>query len=439
MIALPENFSDVSLTMLPYTERKLLIDCLDDADNVNRALQMRPGKLPPVNVLQRVPWSENAWYIPRESDAAATLYHAIGAFYIQEPSAMSAVPALDIEPGQNVLDLCAAPGGKSIQIASLLEGNGILYSNEINPGRAAVLAQNLERLGVTNAVITNMAAEELCSRFNVPIFDRILVDAPCSGEGMFRRLPESRLEWSEDEIRGCVNRQRSILKSAVRILKPGGVLVYSTCTFNSFENEENVRWLLDMFPDLKYEDFKLNSVGCSHEGCLHLWPHRVRGEGLFISRFRKEGDIQESQQYTHDNTGAYILPEELRQWVPGLPLKDWYIRKGDKLWLLPQEIAVPNKTRVLRYGLGIGEWIGKTLRPLHHCVSALPSSAFRSEVILSKKETISFIKGEELFCEKNKAGWCRVSFEDYGIGWGKASNGILKNHLPKSLRANIRV
>ena len=235
----------------------------------------------------RVPWEVLGRYLAADAKPGAGIAHAAGAFYLQDASAMAPVAALDPRPGERVLDLCAAPGGKSGQIAARLNGRGFLLSNEIEFSRARILLGNLERLGVTNAFVTSAPAEAL-ARALPAFFDRVLVDAPCSGEGMFRRDPEAASQWNPDAPAGCAARQTAILNDAARMVRPGGRLVYSTCTFNRLENEGTVREFLRAHPDFEPDAFELPGVGASQGGCLRLWPHRIEGEGHFLARFTRK-------------------------------------------------------------------------------------------------------------------------------------------------------
>ena len=235
----------------------------------------------------RVPWEPLGRYLAADAKPGAGIAHAAGAFYLQDASAMAPVAALDPRPGERVLDLCAAPGGKSGQIAARLNSRGFLLSNEIEFSRARILLGNLERLGVTNAFVTSAPAEAL-ARVLPAFFDRVLVDAPCSGEGMFRRDPEAASQWNPDAPAGCAARQTAILNDAARMVRPGGKLVYSTCTFNRLENEGTVREFLRAHPDFEPDAFDLPGVGTSRDGCLRLWPHRIEGEGHFLARFTRK-------------------------------------------------------------------------------------------------------------------------------------------------------
>ena len=238
---------------------------------------------------ERVPWARGAYFVRGDARPGLSPLHEAGLFYLQEPSALAAVTALDPQPGARVLDLCAAPGGKSTQIAALMAGRGLLVCNEPVPSRAQILSRNVERMGVRNAVVTCALPDQLAPRFP-GFFDRILVDAPCSGEGMFRRQIEARDEWSENAPRGCADRQMEILEQAVRMLAPGGHMVYSTCTFNDTENEGVLGRLLAAHPELTLAPFALHGLPRAEKGYLHLYPHEMRGEGHFVSLLQKRAD-----------------------------------------------------------------------------------------------------------------------------------------------------
>ena len=237
----------------------------------------------------KVPWADHGYYIADETRPGTTVEHDLGAFYLQEASAMVSASVLQAQPGEKILDLCAAPGGKTTQIAGMMMGQGVLISNEPIPNRAKVLAENLERMGVVNAIAVNAYPDQL-SKAWPDCFDAILVDAPCSGEGMFRREPASRDEWQPGSPEGCARRQADILDEAAKMLRPGGRLVYSTCTFNRAENEGSILNFLKRHPEFSHEDFELDAIGRSECGMLRVWPHRVRGDGHFVARLRKHED-----------------------------------------------------------------------------------------------------------------------------------------------------
>ena len=206
-----------------------------------------------------IPWADDAWYLSNESRAGASLLHEAGAFYIQEPGAMIPAMVLDAKPGEKILDLCAAPGGKSTQAGCAMRGEGLLVCNEPVPKRAQILSRNIERIGLPNTIVTCAWPDRLAEQWPES-FDAVLVDAPCSGEGMFRRDPETRKEWTADKAEGCASRQREILTAAVRLVRPGGRLIYSTCTYNPAENEDNARWLTENHPDFHAEAFRMPGI-----------------------------------------------------------------------------------------------------------------------------------------------------------------------------------
>ena len=273
-----------------------------------RGLRMNPQKTPNISIdglLNSVPWAADGYYLPPDSEAGGHPLHACGAYYIQEPSAMLPAELLKVRPGETALDLCAAPGGKSTQLAAMMNGRGTLVCNEIVPARAGTLAGNLERMGVQNAV-TVSADPELLARKWPRLFDAVLVDAPCSGEGMFRRHPETRREWTAETTASCARRQLRILESAALMLKAGGRLCYSTCTFNEEENEGVVGAFLRSHPELQPVEFTVPIGGghslSSQNGCMRLYPHKVQGEGHFAALLRK------TDLHTDAERPAELLP-----------------------------------------------------------------------------------------------------------------------------------
>ena len=202
--------------------------------------------------LEKIPWAEEGYYYSKSERPGKHPYHEAGVYYIQEPSAMAVAELAAPRQGEWVLDLCAAPGGKSTQLAGKLMGKGVLVCNEIHPARAKILSQNMERMGIGNSIVTNEDSEKLARWFG-PVFDKIVIDAPCSGEGMFRKDEEARLQWSEEHVAACAVRQAEILDNGAAMLKPGGRLVYSTCTFAPEENEESIRTFLERHPEFKIE------------------------------------------------------------------------------------------------------------------------------------------------------------------------------------------
>ncbi len=389
-----------------------------------------------------VPWEANGRYLNDDCLTGAlrpgsAIAHAAGAYYIQEASAMASAAALDARPGEHILDLCAAPGGKSTQIAAALGDSGLLVSNDPEPARAKALAGNLERMGVPNATVVCGLPAKLAGVWPER-FDAVLVDAPCSGEGMFRRDPASREEWKAASPEGCARRQAEILDQAARMLRPGGRLVYSTCTFNEFENEGSVRGFLERHPEFSPEDFSLDGAGASRGGMLRLWPHRLRGDGHFVAKLRKAGALPPRDRASAprpDRQTAAIL-DALENEVCRLP-EAWRnmrpARLGDRLFLMSADAPDTAGLRVVSPGLCLAR-IGRShVEPEHALAMALPVDCAARRANLTEEQAGAYLRGEALPFDGDR-GWTLVTCLGLPLGWGKASDGALKNHLPKGLR-----
>ncbi len=435
----------------------------------HRGLRLNPTKPLPEDhplhgdLLEPVPWHGGGWYLSNESTLGAHPLHEAGAYYIQEPSAMTAVSVLAPRPGERVLDLCAAPGGKSTQIASLLGNDGLLVCNEPVPSRAKILSRNIERMGVINALVVSADPSQLCARWQ-NCFDAILVDAPCSGEGMFRRHPETRLEWSEDSPAGCAARQTRILNAAVEMLHPGGRLVYSTCTLNLEENEQVIAALLSEHPELECVPFVL-PVEASPEGrtmeappgMLHLYPHQFKGEGHFVAQVRKgskSGHSAAHQDATAERAHAAgsdatgFLPAARQLAAPDKTLLAAYAAFGKAFGgVLPEAnaqfgdmlISSPDLPplkglKVLRAGLQLGSMKGKVFLPDHALAMGLPTGGGYPAIAVDEAQAAAYQRGETLPAPDGFSGYCLVTLDGLALGFGKASDGQVKNHYPKGLR-----
>lgn len=401
---------------------------------------------------EQVPWAAEGFYYSKDVYPGKLPLHEAGAYYIQEPSAMIAVSLLDPQPGERILDLCAAPGGKSTQIAGRMLGQGLLVSNEVVAQRARILSRNIERMGVRNAVVLNETPKRLAERFPL-YFDRILVDAPCSGEGMFRKDIQARGEWSLEQVEICAKRQRDILQKAASMLKPGGILVYSTCTFAPQENEQNAEWFVRQYPQFELQRQE------------QIWPHLQRGEGHFAARFYKkhlskeETAISPACERTADtakkqarkknvrksDTDKAAGYEQLQEFCTTTLSEEMCSRMrlqissgqlavfGDQLYLLPAEIRSLDGLKAERAGLHLGCCKKRRFEPAHALAMAL-----RPEDVTQTAETEEperFLRGETTGCGDQK-GWTLVTADGCSAGWGKASQGVLKNHYPKGLRRN---
>ena len=342
--------------------------------------------------------------------------HAGGAYYVQELSAQMPASLFDLTPGMAVLDVCAAPGGKSAQLAEKVP-QGVLFSNEIVPNRANVLLGNLERMGAKNMVITSMDPEKLTA-LTGPVFDAVLVDAPCAGEGMFRKDPGAVAEWSPEHVLSCARRQRAILASAQKAVKPGGQLVYSTCSFSPAENEENVAWFLSEYPDFELMEER------------RLYPHTSLGEGQYAARLRRRGEAPETAFLPPKSSKAPLVEAFINEACVGLSGPIRLLPDGRAL-LLPRLPCALDGMRVLRAGLLLGEIVKGRFVPAHALAMAagLP---LRQRVELSAPDALRYLHGETL--PTDAAGWCAVTHAGLALGLGKGTDGILKNHLPKGLR-----
>ncbi len=420
--------------------RPLLGDALPDflhsyEEAPVRGVRMRPGVPPPPEAGERIPWAENGFYLPLDSQAGSAVLHEAGAYYLQEPSAMAPASLLRPLPGERVLDLCAAPGGKSTQLAAFMAGGGVLVCNEPVMSRAQVLSRNLERMGVANAAAVCALPEDLCKRWP-EYFDKVLVDAPCSGEGMFRRHPETRLEWNAASPAGCAQRQSQILRCAAQMLRPGGLLAYSTCTFNAVENEQVVEGFLREHPEFSLAPFHLPGLPESG-GMLHIWPHQVRGEGHFAALLKKAGE-REERSFKAAPAGGLPRPGKAEAAAALDFLRD-HVEKAEapnaafagKLVFVPEEMPPLQGVKTLRAGLALGEMKGRVFVPDH--ALALACRALRT-VALEEAEGRAYQAGQVIPVEEGLRGFYALTFQGMNLGWGKASQGQMKNHYPKGLR-----
>lgn len=365
--------------------------------------------------------------------------HHAGMFYSQEPSASSAVTVLGPRPGEKILDLCAAPGGKSTQIAGLLAGRGLLWSNEIVRSRANVLLSNLERMGARNAVISSCHPQKLCGAL-AGFFDRVLVDAPCSGEGMFRRDPEALAQWTPESPAACAQRQRAILDSAALAVREGGVLVYSTCTFSREENEETAEAFLKAHPEFAPDPVEASFGRPALDGSSNarrIFP-MDGGEGHFVARFRRTGESRWNEKaFSAFLTGS--LARDATDFYESLFLDkapELLARVGDRVLLLPDSLPDLTGLGVLRAGVELGELKGNRIEPSHSLFMSRGKADCRNALDFSQSDPAlaAFLRGEEIDCPENLSGHCAVCVNGVVTGFGKASNGRLKNRYPKGLR-----
>lgn len=410
------------------------------AKKPSRALRVNTLKIAPEDYrrlspwpLTPVPWEASGYTGDAEGRHP---HHLAGLFYIQEPSAMAAAGALDPKPYERVLDLSAAPGGKATALAARMENTGLLVANEIVPGRARTLLSNMERMGIRNAVVVSEDPRRLLDHFG-PYFDRVLVDAPCSGEGMFRREPESITLWNEKTNEACAKRQSRILDTAAGLVRGGGRLLYSTCTFSPLENEEAAAGFLARHPDFALEPIAL-LPGFSEgllTGTVRIWPHKSPGEGHFMARFRKKGGEEPAKLSELPLTAA---PKILREFG-----EDFFTRPKDGPMLILKEscFAPPEGCprlqglRVLRCGLALGEVRGKHFVPHHALAMALKKDEALRELDLAADDPrlFAYLRGETVPGAPDR-GWGVVLAGGYPVGLMRESEGFYKNALPKGLR-----
>lgn len=421
--------------------------------------------------VESVPWCGQGFYYRGEERLSLhPCYHG-GAYYIQEPSAMAPAAFLPVRPGDRVLDLCAAPGGKTTALAARMQGKGILVANDISISRCKALLKNMEMAGVSNAVITCEAPERLSGRF-AGYFDCVLVDAPCSGEGMFRKEPSMAESWSPAEVERYAALQRQILQEAAGMVRPGGYLLYSTCTYSPEENEQTVETLLQADDTFSLEELPLpDGVDQGHPEwsvsgeeslvrCRRFWNHRVRGEGQFAALFRKKQDAvaakevdEVSKKEVHSRfrdpknrrrgkadaereTGC--MPDAMREFLSGCSLRvtgERLLFLEERAFLLPEHMPDFGGLRVVRSGLYLGDNKKKRFEPSQALAMALHPEEYGRCCIFGAEDARveKYLRGETIR-DEGEDGWTLVCLEELPLGWGKRSRGIIKNKIAPGWR-----
>ena len=392
-------------------------------------LKMTKDKLVDLGLfkLNQIPWSNEGLYYDETIDRPGkNPLHEAGAYYLQEPSAMSVVPKAEIKENDKVLDMCAAPGGKSTYILSKLNDTGLLVSNEINPIRIKALGENLERFGARNCIITNTDSSNLKKVF-AGYFDKVIIDAPCSGQGMFRKDEVAISDWSYAKVLECQSIQREIIRDGYEMLNNGGILVYSTCTFAKEENEVVINEFIEEYPNAKLIEME------------RLWPHKVKGEGHFVAKIQK----LEDEDCKVKETKTKRLDKELKDYRDfekkflNIKMGDKFDIRGENLYLLPYESPETKKLKVLRYGLHLGMLKKNRFEPSHalsHYLT-IEDAKYVEDLKLDDTKILDYLRGNVINTGQSR-GWVLVAVEGVPIGWGKESNGVIKNHYPKGLRIN---
>ena len=416
---LPQLFLDRMKQMLDE-EYPAFLNSYEDARY--QALRINPSKTDRNRFaeetsfhLQPVPWEANGFYYEKEDQPGKHPYHEAGVYYIQEPSAMAPAAYLDAQPGEKVLDLCAAPGGKSTQIAAAMQGKGLLVSNEIHPARAKILSENMERMGVKNVMVTNESPQTLAGMFT-EYFDRIMVDAPCSGEGMFRKNEQACEEWSPENVQVCAARQHPQFHIVPVKKYPGmadGVAAWT-----------------------KHPAAEIGDT-------IRLFPHHLHGEGHFVAVLEKEGTVSENYRgYCANGEEKPLAKGEAKAYLAGLqeflgkiPADDAerLLLFGEQLYLMPEHMPATRRLHVLRPGLHLGTVKKNRLEPAHALALAISPQEACHSWNLSVDEARAYLAGQTFPAEGEK-GWYLITVDGYSLGWGKLAGSVMKNHYPKGLR-----
>ena len=421
---------------------------------------------------ESVPWCPDGCYVTDISSGKDPFYHA-GVYYIQEPSAMLPAEILGTTPGDKVLDLCAAPGGKATRIGADLKGRGLLVANEISAERSRSLLRNIELFGIENAVITNETPQKLQERFPT-YFDRILIDAPCSGEGMFRRDKNAVKSWERYGPKSCEIMQRDILSSAHAMLIPGGHLVYSTCTFGTSENEDMIDWFISEHPEytaVSHSDIQgvSFSSGKYFQGAIRIWPQFGLGDGHFCVHLQKSFDAMYNKPLPIDRKGRRGDPSKLyttrsaRESLLAFAkeiltasaftkyhdkVNDQFILQGEKCHLMPVDSSLFDELKVVKMGAFPGEvktmpkgWV---FTPSHALALAMSKNAVKSDHSFSldrnDERLMRYLRGETLLLSDDECvnlasnAYILILVNDFPVGWGKSNGNSIKNQYPKAWR-----
>lgn len=458
MIKLPEKFENKMKELL-QDEYDDYLQCYDEPRyyglrvNTNKIsvedfLKIAPWPLTPV------PWIPNGFYYDGDKiQPSKHPYYFAGLYYLQEPSAMTPASRIPVEPGERVLDVCAAPGGKATELGAKLKGEGVLIANDISNSRARGLLKNLELFGIGNMMVISEEPGKLVEYFP-EYFDKILIDAPCSGEGMFRKDKKMVKAWEEHGPEFFSKLQRSIITQAAAMLKPGGMILYSTCTFDPLENEKTVEYLLETCPEFKicemegYEGFcegipkYVEDHSEEYRKTVRIFPHKMQGEGHYLALVKKGDDNTErkNEKTAKPKNGVKKLPEELEQFLKELA---WDVDKSrldireERVYYMPENLPMLKGVRFLRSGLLLGEVKKNRFEPSQALAMCLKKEEYPRilDLPVSDDRVIKYLKGETLDVEditsRKEKGWYLVCVDGYPLGFGKLANQTLKNkYLP---------
>ena len=404
---------------------------------------------------RQIPWIKNGYFYDEDIRPSRCPYYQAGLYYLQEPSAMTPASRIPIEPGDRVLDLCAAPGGKATAAGAALQGQGLLVANDISTSRARALLRNLELFGIPNVFVANETPAKLTKAFP-EFFDKIILDAPCSGEGMFRKEEALARDWTPEKSQELAAIQRELILQAADMLRPGGQFLYSTCTFAPEENEGSISRFLEKHPEFSIvavekkdgmsagvpEWISRSADGIGHT--IRLWPHRLKGEGHYLAVLKKAGELPD------DYRGGCRSGEQMglkeKDCKECMEFLDTYFKKkptgilvkfGDQIYLAPEGSPSLKGLKVLRPGLHLGTVKKNRFEPSHALALASKASdvTYSTDLPSDGAEIRAYLNGQTINREGEK-GWYLITTDGYSIGWGKLAGGIMKNHYPKGLRKN---
>lgn len=404
--------------------------------------------------MERVPWCAEGFYLPERPSFTLDPMFQAGAYYVQEASSMLLAEVLrqtvNLARPLRVLDLCAAPGGKSTLLASALHPDSLLICNEVIRSRVSVLRENIDKWGYPNIVVSNHDPEELGSLAG--FFDVVVVDAPCSGEGLFRKDPNAMNEWSADSVQMCSARQKRILSAAAPLLDTGGMLIYSTCTYNDDENGENVRYLIENgfrnYPLALPPEWNIVTKDIGGAEGYQCYPHQVRGEGFFISVFKKTAftSTQKADARTFRSIRALRTREtaSAAKWLQNPADFSLWEKPNGAVMALPKalekqflglDVALKNKG----FGLEIGQFKGTDFIPSHALALSTAINQSLPAVALSKENALRYFKKENLVLDEPVNGWLLAQYNGLNIGWMKGVGNRVNNYLPKDWRIRMDI
>ena len=402
--------------------------------------------------LKPIPWIDNGFYYDGDKITPSKHpYYFAGLYYLQEPSAMTPANRLPVNPGERVLDVCAAPGGKATELGAKLKGEGVLIANDISNSRAKGLLKNLELFGIGNMLVLSEEPGKLTDYFH-EYFDKILIDAPCSGEGMFRKDKKMVKAWEEHGPEFFSKIQKSIISQAASMLREGGMILYSTCTFDPTENEQIIEGLLEEYPQFEicdiepYEGFTNGMPEVSKTGnpdlskTVRIFPHKMEGEGHYVALLKKGEAKDVAALNTGNSNSKKKLPAEIEEFFKNV---SWDIDAsrldihGERVYYMPSGLPKMNGIRFLRSGLLLGELKKNRFEPSQALAMCLKKEEFANvlDFELEDARVIKYLKGDTLDVEdmtgRKDKGWYLVCVDGYPLGFGKLGNQMLKNkYLP---------